>query len=470
MKIFKDNMANTNQQLLLPPCVDDFVSEDSPARIMGEIVDKMNLDELISKYHGGGAPAYRPDIMLKTIVLGYCLGIRSSRKLAECLKYDVRFMFVSNMSKPDFRTIAKFRRDNLDAIKLAFAETVCMSQKMGLVLLEHVSVDGTKLEANVSRKEMCNIKNVDKSMELLEKKIAIILDEAEKVDAEEDRLYGDLSGDEVPDEIKKLSDRKKRLEAAKEEMERTGRTSMGATDLESRIMKTTSGKRPGYNAQAVVDKEHQVIIAADVTQSENDYGELISMLEQAENNTGKKPEKISADSGYYSQDNLQYAKDKGLDVYIPEPTKSKVEFKYNSERDEFICPAGKALRYRRKTYNKNKKLYRVYRGTECKGCAKSGECQRVRRGHKDLYICADGELREEMQKKMSSQEGKLLYRLRSVIVEPVFGDIKFNMKMVKLLLRGLAGAKIEYFLGCIAHNIKKIMSFWRGWIKNMAPA
>ena len=259
-------------------------------------------------------------------------------------------------------------------------------------------------------------------------------------------------------------------------MNKIDRKSLGATDLESRVMTTKSGKRCAYNAQAVVDKNRQVIIAADVSQAENDKEEFIPMLEQTENNTGKMPKKVSADAGYYTQDNLQYAKKKVLDAYVPAPKKSKIEFKYDGENDEYICPAGKALKYHGSRRNRYKKLYRVYRCAECAGCAVSKDCQGGKkdggRERRDLWIRADVDrnLREEMRKKMLSPEGKLIYKLRLHIVEPVFGNIKFNMNIVKLLLRGLEGANIEYLLGCIAHNIKKIMASWPEWRKKLAPA
>jgi transposase len=136
--------------MLLPPCVNDFVSGDDPVRALDEIIDWMDLSSLVGKYSGGGAPAYEPRMMLKVIIFGYCQGIRSSRKLDAALGQDVRFMYLAEMSRPDFRTIARFRRNNRDAVRKAFEETVRIALDMGLVLLGHVSVDGTKLVANGS--------------------------------------------------------------------------------------------------------------------------------------------------------------------------------------------------------------------------------------------------------------------------------------------------------------------------------
>jgi transposase len=484
---FKDNKININQGELFPQLhfINNYVSDDSKIRIISEIVDNMSLDDLINQYSKNGAPAYNPLSMLKIIITGYSLGIQSSRKLASLLEYDLRFMYLAKGLRPNFRTIAMFRKKNGKAIDRAFHETVRISIELGIVAMNHISIDGTKIEANVSRKEIFSMKNIDMMMERIEKRTSEFLKEANKTDEEEDKLYGDLRGDEIPENLRNPEERRKRLEKAKEkiekakeEMERTGRQTLCATDPESRIMKTKSGKRAAYNAQAAVDKKHQVIVAADVSQAENDSGELVPMIEQTISNTGMMPKTVTADSGYHSQENLQYAKDKGLNAYIPEK-RNKIEFKYDEEKDEYICPAGKVLKYRCNNRNKHNKLYRVYRCKECAGCVLARACQglgrkknKKPRNHRDLSILADTDktLREEMQKKILSAEGKLVYALRKIIVEPVFGDIKFNMNLVKFLLRGLEGARIEFLLGCIAHNMKKIMAFWTGLRKKMAIA
>jgi transposase len=144
LKVFREPVVPKSQMLLLPPSVNDYVPKNSPARIVSEIIDSMNHDKLYAKYRGGGAPAYDPKIMLKLIVFGYSQGVRSSRKIDAALGQDMRFMFLSEMSRPDFRTISRFRKENLEAIDRSFAETMRVAMEMGLVLLEHVSVAGAK--------------------------------------------------------------------------------------------------------------------------------------------------------------------------------------------------------------------------------------------------------------------------------------------------------------------------------------
>jgi len=469
VKVFKGEDCGKNQALLLPYSVNEFVDEDSPVRIMDEIIDSMDHSGLLKKYKGGGAPAYHPVMMLKILILAYSLGIRSSRKISDFLTYDMRFMYLTNMERPDFRTICRFRRDNLDTINRIFVEVVRLSREMDLVLLEHVSVDGTKIEANVSGRETYNMKRADRTLEEIKKKVAIILEEAERVDQEEDAKYGDRMGNEIPEELKRISARKKRLEEAKKKMEETGRNSMGATDLESRVMKTNAGNRPAYNAQAVVDEKHQIIVAAEVTQAETDNAHLPEMIEQTETNTGARPGKVTADGGYYSHDTLRYVKETGLDAYIPQKRDNKASFKYNKDKDEYICSEGKPLKFQ-KIRKKHGSTYRIYRCYRCSGCPLGKECHGTSSRYKELWACEDEELCSAMTEKMSREESKLLYRLRSKIVEPVFGNIKSNKNLRRLLLRGIEGAKIEYFLSCIVHNIEKIKAFWLEYKANPVPA
>jgi transposase len=439
--------------------VEDFVASDDPVRVLEQVVDSMSHDELVGKYSGGGAPAYDPVMMIKVIVFGYCEGVRSSRKLDAALGRDLRFMFIAQMSRPDFRTIARFRRDNVDALRKAFEQTVRLSQQMGLVVLDHVCVDGTKLEANVSGKHTYKKERLNKALVDVDKRIEEILEEAERVDAEEDRLYGNARGDELPKELADANRRKELLEKAKRHLEATGRETVCATDLESRVMKTRSGNRPAYNAQAVVDRHCQIIVAADVSQEESDNHQLPAMIQQTQELTGAKPGIVTIDGGYFSNETLVYADETELNIYVPDnqAQNSKAGFAWDAENDKFICPCGHSLKYSR-TRDRRGRVYRVYRHS-CSGCEKRSCCCGPKSRVKELWLRVNGELEEKMRAKMGTDEAKAIYRLRKQIVEPVFGDIKENKKMRRLLLRGVIGATIEFMLGCISHNMGKIIKF-----------
>ena len=464
MKRFREAMGSLDQMFLLPLSVDQFVKRDSPARVLAEIIKSIDTSRLYARYEGGGAPAYDPAMMLRVLVFAYAEGIRSSRKIATALEQDIRFMFLAEMSKPSFRTIARFREENIEAISELFLQTVMTCQELGLVLLDHVSVDGTKIEANVSGKETYGAGRLDKAIADMEKKIADILREAGKADELEDVEYGERRGDEIPEGLRDAEARKEHLEKAKKKLGEIGRKSIGTTDLDGRVMKTKAGIKPAYNGQAVVDGKAQVIVAASVTQDENDYAQLVRMLDQTEENTGSKPEKASADSGYYSSDNLTRMEDRGIDAYIPDDghkqENKQRNLEYDAENDCYKCPMGKVLKFAKERAIKGL-TYRVYRCCRCTGCAMAAECKgQTKHPIKELYVRVGGEAEDRMRAKMSSKEGKAIYRLRKQIVEPVFGNIKWNMGMRRLLLRGLKGASIEYYLACICHNMGKIRAVW----------
>jgi transposase len=459
LKIFREPANARDQVMLLPPCVEDFVAQDDPARAVDEIIDEMDLSDLVGKYSGGGAPAYDPRMMMKIMVFGYCQGIRSSRRLDALLGQDLRFMYLAQMSRPDFRTISRFRKENREAVGKAFEETVRISLEMGLVLLAHASLDGTKIEANVSGRHTYRKERLEKALEAVDTRIAEILEEAEGVDDEEDKLYGDARGDEMPMELADAHRRKELLKRAKEHLQETRRETVCATDLDSRVMKTQSGNRAAYNAQAVVDKGHQIVVAARVTQDESDNHQMPVMMQETQRIAGKKPECLTMDGGYFSDETLKYADEHKLNIYVPDnqPGRSKEGFEYDHERDEYVCPCGERLSF----YNireRKGRIYRVYRRS-CALCQMREPCCGASSRVKELWRRMNGELQEKMSAKMQTDEARQVYSLRKQIVEPVFGDIKENKKLRRFLLRGVVGAETEYLLGCIAHNIGKITSF-----------
>jgi transposase len=451
MKRFKEPVTPKEQLFLLPPSVEEFVDKDSPARLLSEVVDALDLSLLERRYPGGGAPAYPPGIMLKILLFAYSEGIRSSRRIAKAVERDVCFMYLAQMQKPDYRTISRFRKDHGEVLPDLFVQIVHMCQELGLVLMGHVSVDGTKIKANVSGHETYGKDRLDRALQALEEKIAEALREAEEVDAAEDAEYGDARGDELPEELRDPVQRRERLRKAKEEMERRKHKTVAVTDLESRVMHTLDGNRAAYNAQAVVDSETQVIVAADVTQDCVDNAQLRPMVELAKEVTGVVPDVVTADCGYHSVDGLAYIDQTGLNAYVPVRGRvgyRKDNYEYDAERDVYVGADGEELTYR-KLVVKAGKTYRWYHAKRHNS-----------NPFPELYIRADGQRQERMHRKVNSPEGQAIFRLRKQIVEPVFGNLKENKGLRRFLLRGLSGARTEYLLGCIAHNVGKIMPVW----------
>jgi transposase len=445
VKIFKEPVVPEDQLLLLPPNVADFVAQDASVRIFSELVDQLDCSALRAPHKGGGAPAYDPVMLFKVLVFGLSEGIRSSRRLAGSLTRDMHFMYLARMSRPDFRTIARFRRCHEEAIASLFVQTVVLARRMGLALLEHGSVDGTKLGSQASMRSYQRGDELEASLARIDQRIAELLREMEETDAAEDREHGDGPGDGIPDELRNLHERKKRLEQAKADLQSQGTRAVVMTDPQSRLMKTTEGLRPSYNAQAVVDSGAQIILAADVTQDEADARQLRPLLEKVKSAVDGLPVQVTADGGYWSKDSLDYVDEQKLDAYIA-PKGAKEDnlagWVYDEERDILTSSQGEEHIYS----TKRKSRGRTYRGYRCP------------KTRKLKWINEDRVQIAAMRAKVATPEGKAIYRRRQTIVEPVFGHIKGPYGLRKLLLRGLSGAKIEYLLACITHNLGKMVS------------
>ena len=443
MKIYKEPVVPEDQLLLLPPNIADFVVEDARVRIFSELVDQLDCRTLRELHTGGGAPAYDPVMLFKVLVFGCSEGVHSSRRLASMVAYDVRFMYLARMSQPDFRTIARFRQLQEKAIIELYAQTVLLARRMGLVLLEHVSVDGTKLRSGASMRRYRRADKLEESLATTEQRIAELLREMEETDAAEDEEHGDGPGDGIPDELRRLDARKKRLEQAKKELQAQGTKAIVTTDPESRMMKTNNGILPSYNAQAAVDSAAQIIVAAEVTQQATDAHQLRPMLEQVKSTMDGLPEQVTADGGYWSKESLDYVQEQNLDAYIaPAGTKEDnlAGWEYDKERDVLRSPDGEEYIYSTKRKNRG----RTYRGYRCP------------LSRKLKWMNEDASQIAQMREKVAAPEGKAIYRRRQAIVEPVFGHIKGPIGLQRLRLRGLRGAKIEYLLACITHNLGKM--------------
>lgn len=443
MRVFKEPGVPDDQLWLLPPNIGDFVGEDSPVRILSELIDQLDCSSLRDLHKGGGAPAYDPVILFKVLVFGCSEGIRSSRRLARALTYDLRYMYLARMSRPDFRTIARFRKSHEGAIVKLFTETVLLAKRMGLVLLEHGAVDGTKLRAQGSMRRYRKARELDEILAKTDEQIAQLLKEMEETDSAEDDEHGDGPGDGIPDELRRLRDRKQRYEQAKTDMASSGTEAIVMSEPESRLMKTIDGMLPCYNAQAVVDSTAQVIVAADVIQDAVDFGQLPPMLEQAKGIVGVHPEQITADGGYWSKDSLDYADQEKLDAYIAaagSKDDNLAGWVYDPEKDVLRSPEGEEYVYSTKRVSAK----RTYRGYRLKGTRRM------------KWINEDADQIARMRGKVASPEGKAIYKRRKTIVEPVFGHLKGPYGLRRLLLRGLSGARIEYLLACITHNLGKM--------------
>jgi len=439
-----------SQSFLLPPSLDDWLPEDHEARFISDVVDTMlDLSCVYDSYsEASGAPPYDPAMMLKLLLYAYSIGVTSSREMERRCHSDVAFRWLSANAAPDYRSISRFRRRHLGAIDALFVQVLALCAEAGLVKLGRVALDGTKLRASASRHKAMSYDRMRPRIEELEAEVAAMLAEAEATDLAEDEEFGeDKRGDELPPELATKQGRLAKLRAAKEaieaeardkaaqkaqdkakEQEATeheaqaaaaaaaegatppGRAQRNFTDPESRMMKTTDGFHYAFNAQAVVDEEAQVILAQSVSNQAADAPHLMEMIGITEANLGaadieEDPDTVIADAGYFSEKNVTDATDAGVDVLIAT----------GRIKDHERVPT-----------------------------APRGPIPR------------DATVKETMARRLRTKAGRADYARRKAIVEPVFGQMKVRQGAGFLRLRGLQGARGEWALHSLCHNLRKL--------------
>ena len=422
-----------NQQLLLPAALREWLPDDHLAYFISDVVDQLELSGITARYEreSRGGPPYHPRMMVKVLVYGYCVGVASSRRIAQRLHEDIAFRVLAANNTPDFRTISDFRKDNLDALSGLFLQVLALCRQAGLVKLGHVALDGTKVRANASRHKAMSYGRMKEKEAQLAAEVAELLRRAQEVDDDEDRRYGQgKRGDELPQELafregrlEKIREAMAALEAeaqaAAEQAEAAGKDHSGVpedkaqrnfTDAESRIMPAPGGRDflQAYNCQAVVDSGHQVIVAAQATNQTSDKQQAVVMVEEAIDNVGAVPEEVSADAGYYSA--------------------QAVEGLYRLCVDPFVAPE------------------RTRHGTVVPPAP---------RGRIPSHLST----KDRMRRKLQTKRGRQRYALRMQTVEPVFGQIKQGRGFRQFLLRGLEKVSGEWSLICTGHNLLKLFRF-----------
>ena len=328
-----------DQQLLLPAALQEWLPDDHLAYFISDVVEQLDLSEIMDRYEweSRGGPPYHPQMMVKVLLYGYCVGVASSRRIAQRLHEDIAFRVLAANNTPDFRTISDFRKDNLAALSGLFLQVLALCQRSGLVKLGHVARDGTKVRANASKHRAMSYRRMKEKEAQLAAEVEELLSRAEEADDEEDHRYGkDRRGDELPQE---LAFREGRLEKIREAMaaleadaqsaaeQAEGRKHPGVpedrsqrnfTDVESRIMPAPGGRDfvQAYNCQAVVDSANQVIVATRATNETSDKQQAVTMIEETIDNVGAVPREVSADAGYYSAKAVDEIDALGVDPFI----------------------------------------------------------------------------------------------------------------------------------------------------------
>jgi transposase len=474
--------------------LDEALPPNHPVHVFVDLIQGISLDHFVVPAGPKGEKPYHPHALFGILAWGYLHGVRSSRNLARLARQEATFAYLAGGSTPNYRTLARFRRDNAPAFTAIFQETVVLALRLGLARLGHVALDGTKFKANTSKHKAMSYGRMRQREAQLKAEIGALVDQAEAQDATDDAAYGVTSdGYSVAEELALREARLAKIQALRERLEAEQREAQGLTeaaapvrddkeqrsfaDADARIMLMKRGEYDyAYNAQAAVDAEDGIIVAAALTNTAPDMGHLpglvgeIRALRAGADLPATAPTTVSADAGYFSGDNI--AEDgEGIDLLIAagrsDPAASATPgqrytadvFAYDAARDVWLCPADKVLARQvtplGATGRPSKHRY-LAAAVDCAACPLRAQCL-LPGEERRVLVTQRSRTTGSMRFKLRQPGARRRYARRKVIVEPIFGQVKEDRGFTALRLRGLLLARGEWLLACLAHNLGKLL-------------
>ena len=488
-----------SQKVLIPVCLEEQLVPGSLEFAIHTLIEtRMDISVFEDKYKNDetGRSAYDPKILLKVVLLGYSRGLISSRQIERACCENVTFMALSGNQRPDHSTIATFVSSMKDQILPLFCDILLVCEQENLLGGTFFALDGVKLPSNASKECSGTISELKKKKNKIQKKVKRLLKDQIAADKDDDDNFaGPSSRERQIDKLKKqaariekwLKQNDAKIGVNKKELR------SNVTDNDSAKMYSGHGTVQGYNAQALVDSKQQVIVHGEAIGKGLDNDNLAPVVDGAKKNLeriGKGSDYfegkiLTADSSYHSVTNLAKCNAEKLDAYIPDnkfrnrdkrfatrvgyrPRSKKftfADFKYDRDKNQYICPNGKRLKPLGKTGRHKGKLLKRYvsNQTDCRGCDLRVRClqnKEAKRRHFTYYVDASGKnISQAMVQKIETQKGRKIYPQRIGIVEPVFANIRVLKGMNKFTLRGKIKVNIQWLLYCMVHNIEKIANY-----------
>jgi transposase len=493
-----------NQAFLLPPSLDELIATDHPVRIVNDVIERIDLKPLLDEYPGGGSSSFHPRMLLKAMVFAYLNNIYSSRRIEAATRENIHYMWLCAMNTPDHNTINNFRGKRLKKVlKTIFSRIVLLLSEQGLIKLEEIYTDGTKLEANANRYTFVWGKAIKTNKEKIKKQLDELWGYAQKVAAEELKDTEPLSFEKIDAEKvtqtiaqidealkeKQVSKKiKQKINYAKKNWSKNldkydrqekildGRNSYSKTDPDATFMRMKEDHmkngqlKAGYNAQ--LSTHDQFIINYTLHPNPTDTLTLPAHLEEHKQCYGKYPESVTTDSGYGSEQNYEYLENNEIEAFVKYNYFHKEQTKkfqnnpfhsnnlyYNAEQDCFYCPMGqrmnKIAEYKKKNDSGYEQTVTKYQAQNCEGCPLRSLCHKAKDNRTIEVNHRLRKYRQQAREKLLSEEGIRHRKQRPQDVEATFGNIKQNKNFRRFLLRGKQKVSTELGLICIAHNLKK---------------
>jgi len=458
---------NRFQTTLFPDRLDDFVSEDNQARVIDFFIDKLDISGLGFKTepNNTGRPAYHPAMMLKLYVYGYLNRVQTTRRLEREAQRNIELMWLTGRLAPDFKTIADFRKNNGEAIRLVCREFVMLCKKLDLFADAFVAIDGSKFKAVNNRDRNFTKAKMKRRLQQIDESIERYLGQIASADREESVVVNNKT-ERLQSKIAKLEEEMERLKKLEVQMLEASDAQISLTDPDARSM-ATSGRGSGmvgYNVQTAVDVKHHLILAHEVTNVGHDRTQLANMSKQAKAVIGTDQLDVVADRGYFKGEEILECEQSDITTYLPKPQTSnnlakglfsKRDFIYKPGDDKYQCPAGEQLIYRMNSVEKNR-VIRRYWSSACKTCliklkCTTGKERRVSRWEHEAVVDA-------LQARMDCEPERM--KARRETVEHPYGTIKSWMGYTHFQTRTIEKVSTEMSLHVLAYNMKRLISIF----------
>ena len=454
-----------SQLLLLPEAVDDYVAADNPVRFIEAFVDGLDLAALgfigtVPK--ATGRPGYAPADLLKLYIYGYLNRVRSSRRLEAETHRNIEVIWLLRHLKPDFKTIADFRRDNRKVFRSVFRQFVLLCKQLDLFGRELLAVDGTRIKAVNNKDRNFTRASLAEFIKLADKKLDDYLQRLDHSDATEQSAGGARVAN-LAEKIAAIRGRRERCQEMLAELDRTGESQISLTDPDSRAMAAHTRVAVGYNAQIAVDTKHKLIVEQQVTNQVLDMGLLTETAEPAKEILGVETIDVVADKGYFKIEDIEACEKAGMEPYVPRPQRGpsvragffrKDEFKYDPETDSYTCPAGQRLTpYSSSALRQLKKINYANRKA-CRDCPLRARC--TDNQFRTVSRLENEAVLDRMQERLAKRP-EVLNQRRETVEHP-FGSIKQWMNQGAFLMRGLEKVRAEFSLTALAYNIRRVLN------------
>jgi transposase len=466
MKRFVEGV-DRGQSTLFPECLDDWIDEDNPVRVIDAFVDRLDLAEL--GFEGvepaeTGRPAYHPSVLLKLYVYGYLNRVQSSRRLEREAGRNVEVMWLLGRLVPDHKTVADFRKDSGRAIRKVCARFVELCREMGLLVKASVAIDGSKFKAVNNRDRNYTRAKVERRRAQLEESVTRYLSQLDTADRQEPSEALAAKTTRLKEKLAKLGEEMRRLEGLEVRMLAAPDQQISLTDPDSRSM-ATSGRGSGvvgYNVQVAVDTEHHLIVTHEVTNVGSDRSQLAHVAKETKATLQTDTLEAVADRGYFNGEEILACDRAGITVTLPKPMTSgaksegrfgKQDFVYLPDADVYRCPAGERLKYYYTNVENGLRLRRYWTNA-CRTCALKSRCttavqRRITRWEHEHVL-------EAVQRRLD--ENPQAMRQRRETVEHPFGTIKARMGATHFLMKTLPRVAAEMALHVLAYNLTRVMN------------